>query len=71
MLSQEFGWVGFAADIYGADMQEGVESDILRGEAGKYRSNNTLFYSRIQAAVDALKTHPAVIPEKVAVIGCE
>lgn len=67
MLNEEFGWVGFAADIYGADLN----STVRREQAGKYRSNNTLFYSRIQAAVDLVKNHPHVMPDKIAVIGCK
>lgn len=72
MMNEEFGWIGFAADIYGPDLQDGVENTTIRREqAGLYRGNNTLFYGRIQAAVDLLKNHPDVMPDKIAVIGCK
>ena len=71
MLNKDFGYVGFAADIYGPDLQ-GVENTTIRREqATLYRSNNTLFESRIQAAIDVLKDHPAVNPDKIAIIGCK
>jgi len=70
MLNEQFGYVGFAADLYGPELQ-GVENRTIRGEqASLYRGNSTLFTSRIQAAVDVLKNHPAVLPDKIAIIGC-
>ena len=73
MIAEEFGWIGFAADIYGADMQGEAVDDfaIRREQAGKYRGNNTLFYGRIQAAVDLMKAHEDVAEGKIAIIGCE
>lgn len=65
MIAETFGWVGFAADIYGND----VDPDNARAESRKYRANNTLFTGRIQAAVDLVRQHPAVDPERVAIIG--
>ena len=71
-MSQDLGYVGFAADIYGAEFGGVEDFAIRREQAGKYRSNETLFSSRIQAAVDVLKNHPDVMPDKIAVIGyCE
>lgn len=70
MFAEELGWVGFAADIYG-DIADLGNSSIRAQQAGLYRGNNTLFYGRIQAAVDALKGHPDVMADKIAVIGCE
>ena len=70
MLAQDFGWVGFAADIYG-DVSGLENRTIRREQTTLYRGNNTLFYSRIQAAVDAAKAHPDVLPDKIAVIGCK
>ena len=71
MLAKEFGWIGFAADIYGPDFQGGeLDSATRREQTTKYRSNSTLFYGRIQAAVDAMKRHPSVMADKIAVIGC-
>lgn len=72
MIAQQFGWVGFAADIYGPDFQDGVPDIAIRREqAGLYRGNNTLFYGRIQAAVDLMKEHPDVVSDKIAIIGCK
>ena len=69
MLNEDLGYVGFAADIYGPDLQ-GVENNTIRREqATLYRSDNALFESRIQAAIDVLKAHPAVDPDKIAIIG--
>ena len=70
MFAEELGWVGFAADIYGA-IENLDNSTIRREQAGLYRGNNELFYGRIQAAVDLLKGHPDVMADKIAVIGCE
>lgn len=68
MLS-ELGWVGFAADIYGKDKHEVEDIDERRELAGLYRGNATLFASRIQAAVDEVKTLDEVDSDNVAVIG--
>lgn len=68
MLAEQNGWVGFAADIYG-DIEGMDNRTVLRAQAGLYRGNNTLFYGRMQAAVDALKEHPDVMSDKIAVIG--
>lgn len=70
MFAEELGWVGFAADIYGA-VDNLDDTAIRREQAGLYRGNNTLFYGRIQAAVDLLKEHPDVDSDKIAVIGCK
>ena len=70
MLAEQFGWIGFAADIYGAELQGDLDADTRREQATKYRSNNTLFYGRIQAAVDVMAAHRLVMADKIAVIGC-
>lgn len=70
MLAEQFGWIGFAADIYGPDFQGDLDADTRREQATKYRSNNTLFFGRIQSAVDAMAAHPLVMTDKIAVIGC-
>lgn len=68
MIAQEFGWVGFAADIYGPGWEDGSTQG---QQATLYRGNDTLFYGRIQAAVNVLKEHPMVLSDKIAVIGCK
>ena len=63
------GYVAFAADIYGSDLQQ-IEDFGERGEqATLYRTNYTLFVSRIQAAVDLVAQHELVDKEKIVMIG--
>lgn len=69
MIAQELGWVGFAADIYGMDKHEVPDLEERRTLAGLYRGNSTLFASRIQAAIDEIKTLDEVDSENVAAIG--
>jgi dienelactone hydrolase len=69
LISEVWGFVGFAADIYGSDLQT-VTNLTERGElATLYRSNATLFSERIQTAVDLIKEHPLVNPDQIAVFG--
>mmetsp|Transcript_6050 Transcript_6050/g.15042 ORF Transcript_6050/g.15042 Transcript_6050/m.15042 type:complete len:579 (-) Transcript_6050:1626-3362(-) len=69
LISETWGFVGFAADIYGSDLQT-VEDFNQRVElANLYRGNATLFAERIQAAVDLIKVHPSVDPDQIAVFG--
>jgi dienelactone hydrolase len=67
----DLGWVGFAADIFGPDLQSGLDMDTKVAQATKYRSNDTLFFGRMQAAVDTMMAHPAVDASRVAIIGCK
>lgn len=68
-VAEELGFVGFAADIYGTGLHE-VENMTLRVElATLYRSISTLFATRIQAAVDAVRMRPEVDGSKVALAG--
>jgi len=69
MLAKELGYVGFAADIYGADLQNVTDRAQRTELLGIYRGNATLYTQRIQAAVDFVKIQPEVDPEKVAIIG--
>jgi dienelactone hydrolase len=69
MLAEDLGYVGFAADIYGADKHEVNDFDERIALAGLYRGNATLFASRIQAAVDEVKTLEEVDSDNVAIIG--
>ena len=68
LLAQE-GYVAFAADIYGSDLQQ-VEDFQERGRlATLYRTDHALFVSRIQAAVDLMAQHELVNPDEVLLIG--
>lgn len=61
--------VGFAADIYGSDLQF-VESREERGQlATFYRSNPDIFGARIQSAIDLVKSMPEVDSDNVALFG--
>ena len=62
------GYVGMAADIYGADLQV-VECDARGQNAGIYTGNVTLYNSRILKAIETVKALPEVDPNNVALIG--
>jgi dienelactone hydrolase len=69
MIAEEFGWVGFAADIYGRDLHN-VTDPTQRSELlDLYRSNATLYTDRIQAAIDAVAGFDEVDAENIAIIG--
>lgn len=68
-LLSELGYVGFAADIYGADLQEDLNQTVRIEQTTLYRSNMDLFVSRMQRAVDYVKTLDFVDSENVAMIG--
>ena len=68
LLAKE-GYVGFAADIYGSDLQQVEDFQERIALVTEYRTNYTLFVSRIQAAVDLVAAHELVDPEKVVLIG--
>jgi dienelactone hydrolase len=69
MIAEELGFVGFAADIYGKELHN-VTDTALRSELlDTYRLNATLYSSRIQAAVDLVRTFDDVDTENVAIIG--
>jgi len=69
ILSHDLGWVGFAADIYGPEFSNSDDRDVWSQQYQKYRFNNTLMYSRMQAAIDVVKNHPDVMSDKIAIIG--
>jgi dienelactone hydrolase len=69
LISEAWGFVGFAADIYGSELQT-VENITERSElANLYRGNAALFSERIQTAVDLIKEHPSVNPDQIAIFG--
>jgi len=61
--------VGFAADIYGADLQEDLSQDQRIEQATMYRSNPELFVQRMQKALEEVKKFEDVDSENIAVIG--
>lgn len=69
MIAKELGYVGFAADIYGKDKLQVDDREERIALASLYRGNSTLFASRIQAAIDEVKSLEEVDSDNVAVIG--
>lgn len=70
MIAQQLGWAGFAADIYGAEYENGVPNDMRGTLAGLYRSEQPeLFMQRIAAAVDHVAAMPEVDSSKIALVG--
>lgn len=68
-LLAELGYIAFAADIYGADLQTGLTFP-QRGElAGAYRDNPDLFVLRIERGIEQVKKVDGVDPTNIAVIG--
>ena len=68
MLAKEFGYIGFAADIYGKEFQV-VEGDMRGTLARTYRSDAELFTQRMNSAIEIVKAMPEVDAENVAMIG--
>jgi len=69
MIAEELGYIGFAADIYGADMHDVQDQNVKVEQATKYRSDVDLFNSRVQSAIDTVKTIDGVDADKIAIIG--
>jgi len=65
----ESGYTAFAADIYGADLQENLTFDQRVEQATLYRSDPALYNQRIQLAVDYVKGLPQVDTDNIALIG--
>jgi dienelactone hydrolase len=64
------GYVAFAADIYGADLQENLTMDQRLELSSTYRENPNLFIQRIKRALEVMQTNfDFVDPENIAVIG--
>ena len=69
MVAKEWGYVGFAADIYGAEFHP-VTNSTVRGELlGTYRGDAGLFTARIEAAVQAASAMPEVDSSNVGIMG--
>ena len=51
----EAGYVAFAADIYGRDLQNDLDFETRRSQATLYRSNQTLFVQRMARVVELVK----------------
>lgn len=68
-LLAKSGYAAFAADIYGRDLQEGLDFNTRIQLSSLYRSDPDLYNQRIQAAIDLVKTLPGVDDDNLAIIG--
>lgn len=69
-LFSQLGYVGFAADIYGANLQNNIPIPERISLVGLYRNENTdLFFSRIQRAIDVAASLDYVDGDNVAILG--
>jgi len=73
MLS-DAGYIAFAADIYGADLQEDLTFDQMVAQSTYYRSNSTLYHQRMQMAIQTLRSNVVEDDEfgldgRIAIIG--
>lgn len=66
----KLGYVAFAADIFGADKQFVASFPDRISNVTYFRTNPDAYISRIQSAIDQVKTLDAdVLPEEIAIIG--
>jgi len=64
----EMGYVALAADIYGKGVRAHTPEE-ASSLAAKFSSDRAMLRSRASAALEALKNHPLVDPNRVAAIG--
>ena len=69
MIANELGYIGFTADIYGVDMHDIQDMNVMWQQSSLYRSNMTLYMSRIQSAINVVAAHPKVDADRIALIG--
>mmetsp|Transcript_28532 Transcript_28532/g.60802 ORF Transcript_28532/g.60802 Transcript_28532/m.60802 type:complete len:673 (+) Transcript_28532:59-2077(+) len=72
ILARDFGYVGFAADIYGVNtVQPPADAPFSERQPfiSQFTGNATLFAMRIQAAVDYIQGMEEVDETKVAIVG--
>lgn len=66
----ELGYVAFAADIFGADLQEDLDIPLRIELVTNYSTNPDLYVSRIQSAIDQVKMLDSdVAIDEIAIIG--
>jgi dienelactone hydrolase len=66
----EMGYVAFAADYYGTDLQEGLTFDDMIEQSGNLRNNPEMWMRRMQLAIDQIKMYEDDVDmDKIAVIG--
>ena len=64
----ELGYVAFAADMYGKGVRAKDHTDAAQ-LSGIYRNDRQLMRARITAALETLKQHELVDPQRIAAIG--
>ena len=69
MVANDMGYIGFAADIYGKDLHNVDSFDDKIYYATMYRSNTTLFISRIQSAINEVMNLTNVDVDNIGIIG--
>jgi len=69
MIAEEWGYVGFAADVYGVGFHDVVDVEERTKLGRTYRANPSLFMRRIQLAIEEVKGMDNVIKDKIGVIG--
>lgn len=67
----DLGYIAFAADIYGVDLQGITDPNIMNQQLLKYSTNQELYVQRMQRAIDVASSIEGVNVdvEKVAIIG--
>ena len=65
----ELGYIAFAADIFGSDLQENLPIDVRINQTNLYRGDQDLFVQRMARAVELLKEHPLVDNDNIAMFG--
>lgn len=66
----QLGYVSFAMDMYGKGIRVEDHDHEKAGKlSGAYSSDKTLMLSRIDKAVEVLKSHPNVDPARISIIG--
>ena len=69
MVAKEWGYVGFAGDIFGAEFRPLTNATIRRELLNFYRSDVELFTARIEAAVQAAASMPEVDSSNIGIMG--
>ena len=60
--------LGFAADVYGPEYRDVQDFQLRIKLSSKWRNDPVMFSERIQAGINALKSHPNVDPNNIAII---
>ena len=68
-LLAELGYIAFAADIYGKDLQNMTDDNEKGAQVTKFVSDPTLYLQRMQRAIDVASETEFVDKENVGIIG--